>query len=143
MNFLEPNKELVDWLIGFAGDRHIVEVGCGRCALIDALVETGRVKAMGIEPHYFYYFPEGQVIRSYVLPLYAQDLNLDAFENSLTVCARPDHGGWVEEVLDRMPANSQFLYLGLEKNVELDLGDFPRDQVDPPECEGYEVAYLL
>lgn len=41
------------------------------------------------------------------------------------ILCRPNHSGWCREVMDlALPASAGFIYVGLERNTEIDLGEY-------------------
>ena len=127
MIFFNPTDAFIDWLISYAKGRIIIDLGSGEGYLIH-LLNQRKVNCIGIEPYGAlitenkasyseYNFPTP----SNIIGITAQLFLKDKKNNCLLVCARPDHSGWVSEVIKE--ATDEILYIGLKKNVTTDLGD--------------------
>jgi len=121
MIFFEPTREWVRWLIGFAAERPIIDVGCGDCRLLDMLNEEKYLKMCGVDP-----LVDCDIISEYILkgiqviPLRAEELMLCDYSDQVFVFARPSHTGFVASVLERSE-NNVHLYVSKPENVKIDI----------------------
>lgn len=133
--FFKPNTQFVKWLIKYAGDRIIMDVGCGSTfQLTQQLYFNGAKKLVAIDPEIDYTQmqlfrikktnPEDSVhILQGTVEKWKDILNAK-HQDILVICARPCHSDWVEEMLDLKNENVEVLYITLPENLELydDLG---------------------
>lgn len=138
MVFFQPSEAFVDWLIWRARDAIIADVGCGDGQLLKALVRKG-AKSYGIDP--FWVHKDGFDPLLPVFPKMAQEVELLHTHPSLIVMARPDHSGWVRDVVEVAHVQSQILYITKPENVEREV-DLPKKwltRVRAPKCQEEEV----
>jgi hypothetical protein len=120
----EPYPQFCDWFADYAGERVTIEVGAGQCVFSKALVKRG-VKLVAVEPR-----PNEEVHRecvNFLLPMPAQRVSLLREPDKLIVVARPDHSGWVSDLTYMIHPDSELIYIGLDKNLEIDL---PRSKLE-------------
>lgn len=132
MVFFEPSEAFVAWLAAHAAGRVVVDCGCGDGDLLRRLLARG-VKAIGVDP--WWALKDGFDPRLQVLPLPAQKAGFIHSHPAVLVVARPDHGGWVDELVDHAHPGSEILYVGKPCNVREDLVDREVEEVvDAPPC---------
>lgn len=135
--FFKPNLEMVDWLVEYANDRLIVDVGSGQGHLVN-MISRKTKKVMGIEPnfnHEWYMkwrmtynnldlspnrFLQGTIQR------WSKMLNGLGADKILLVFARPCHSTFVREGIRLMNEGTECLYITLPENIRdyNDLGSF-------------------
>jgi len=125
IRFFEPDKEMIDWLRSYIGDRIPVDVGCGQGEL---LLEIGK-GGLGIEP-----FFDGDTMKLiqkgiHILPERVQETK--RFINGLAkkgimIFARPCHSSFVEDGIDLAPKGMEVLYITKPENIDnyCDLGKY-------------------
>lgn len=128
--FFKPNTEFAKWLVDYAGDRMIIDAGCGQKFLLSQqLIQNGADKIVAIDPQVDYMgeyqkwrmLNDNRVdISFHVLPgtmeKYKTFLQMD--KEILLIFARPCHSNWVEETLDWKNDKVEALYITLPENLE-------------------------
>lgn len=133
--FFKPNTQFVKWLIEYAGDRIILDVGCGATfPLTQQLYFNGAKKLVAIDPEIdhmqyelFRYTKLKLGDSVHILPGDIEkwkSIIQSKHQDMLVICARPCHNDWVENMLDLKGDNVEVLYITLPENMELynDLG---------------------
>jgi len=142
MRFFKPNKELCQSIVEYAGDRIIVDVGCGAEAeLLQALVIAGAKKIIGIDMFLDYHksysilrdltngegsihlFPE-EILQCHI----AKMLGLNP-DRALFLLCRPCHHSDLIDGAIFVSGSAELLYIGLPKNIEQDLGGFDYEPI--------------
>jgi hypothetical protein len=114
----EPNDDFLDWFASYVAGRFTIEAGAGQCEFSKALIQLG-VKVMAVEPR-----PSPEVLRgssNFLLPCRIQACTLVQNPGIVVVVARPDHSGWFAELADMVSPESELIYIGLDKNYDLDI----------------------
>lgn len=158
--FFKPNLEFCEWLVEYAGDRMIFEIGVGTGHLLKMIKMCNPARPpMGIEPNFDYI----KSVKSKMVEDQSHNVNevlpynvtrakflLSAFkpDQTLIVCARPCHGSHIVEALDYMQDGVEFLYITLPENIEEydDLGDYEsiaREIEFEGNSEDNEVVYSI
>jgi len=138
--FIEPKDDFIDWLIEYAKDRMIIDVGCGNGHVTRAINAKGG-KAIGVDP-----FMTDACKMSAPSAFYQHKIEHTPFRNLpghqvLYLLARPCHGHFTELTLAYAQPQSEVLYVGLHKNVEIDFfKTFDFHKVDAPTAKSYELA---
>lgn len=121
-NFVQhfhPTIQFLDWWTEYVAGRFVIEVGAGCCHFTKAMHKRG-IKALAIEPR------ANDEVRmecaSFLLPTSVQRATLLQEIPAVVVAARPDHSGWISEVPFLINPESEFIYIGLPKNFDIDLG---------------------
>ena len=109
---------MLDWLIDF--DKPIFDVGCGGGYLIKELNQIRPSIAYGIDLLWDWSSPDIQVIPSNAVTSSV----INYINDTLVLFCRPSHGVWVEKTINRFPSSNTILYIGLDKNVKMDIGSF-------------------
>lgn len=105
---------------GYVKKRFVFEVGAGCCDFAKEMHKK-RIKCLAIEPR-----ANDEVLlecSSFLLPKTIYDASMLKTTAGVVVAARPDHSGWIHDVPDFIHPDSEFVYIGLEKNFEIDLLD--------------------
>ncbi len=137
MTFFEPSAAYAAWLVDFAAERPIIDVGSGDGDLLCKLKAAGQRKLCGIEPSLCEerrrFYQENDLV---VLERFAEDLgSLLGHPGQVIVFARPCHGGFVEAALPLISDESDVLYVGLPKNLRLDIPrGFATTKIETPLC---------
>ena len=119
MTFFEPSKKFLDWLVKLAAGRPIIDCGCGDGHVTLALSDRG-ANVIGLD---LYARDEWSLERNILLEMDANEFPFP--RNAIVLFCRPCHGGWVEQVVRKAKQKAEvILYVGLEKNLEEDLGDY-------------------
>lgn len=128
--FFKPNTELVKWLIEYAGNRIIIDAGCGEKFLLSQqLIKNGATRVVAIDPqiNFDYYMMWRQLnmdrmdISFHVMPKKIQDMPefiQNKHQEILLVFARPCYSDWVEETLNLKGEGVEALYITLPKNLD-------------------------
>lgn len=114
----EPKEEFLKQLAEYIGDQFVIEVGAGQCHFTQAM-HRHKIKAMAIEPR-----PSDETRRRCMNFLYPMSINRSRSllkEKSVVIVARPDHSGWVRTIPDYIHPESELFYIGLEKNLDVDI----------------------
>lgn len=124
MTFFEPYSSFLSFLHTYSNSRLLIDCGCGDGQLVQqylSLYPSGDVLGIDI-------FLLGNPHRSEEkLPIYELSCELFPFQSHmLPLFCRPCHSGFVYETIQQYSnVISEFLYVGLEKNIQLDLDDIP------------------
>ena len=120
-NFVQhfhPTTQFLDWWAEYVADRFVIEVGAGCCHFTKSM-HTHGIKALAIEPR------ANSDVRMecalFLLPWSVQQAPILQATPAVVVVARPDHSGWVSEVPDLIHPESEFIYIGLPKNFNIDI----------------------
>lgn len=114
----EPTDDFLDWFVDHVEGRFTIEAGAGQCGFSKALVQRG-VKVMAIEPRAT---PEvRRECANFLLPSPVDQVSLVRNPGIVIVAARPDHSGWFFELAHLISPESELIYIGLERNFELDI----------------------
>lgn len=135
--FFAPEDSFLRWIKTYAGNRLVVDVGCGNGVLVRRLKEVG-VKVLGIDP-LFEYSQENVDLVSCIMTMEAQNTSFVSSPKlpSLFIFCRPCHSGFVEEVISLIPPGFEILYISKPENVEVDLPTFP--VMEMPDVPGLNV----
>lgn len=124
VDFFIPDDKMIQWLIDYAGGRHIFDIGCGRGLLIEKINQVSHDKAFGID----IYWDNRKPLPIY--PMNALDTKLVSHcKNCLVLFCRPCHSDWIERTIDRLPPNIEVLYIGLSKNLFRDFEEYQVEEV--------------
>lgn len=96
----------------------VIDVGAGEMHLAKALKDAGAF-VLAIEPNFTLERRHVGDVQS--VAMYAHELPLIRSHAALLIVARPDHGGWVNELPGYMHPESEMLYIGKRVNIEWDL----------------------
>jgi hypothetical protein len=116
-----PEGAFLDWFVGHVAGRFTVEVGAGQCEFSKALAQLG-VKILAVEPR-----PSPEVTEAcsnFLLPVSVERAAIVQNPGIVVVAARPDHSGWFEELIEMVSSEAELLYIGLEKNFNLDIPEY-------------------
>lgn len=122
MVFFRPTKKWIQWLIEYADNRIIVDVGCGEGELLKQLSKAGCDRWIGVDLYiredlreYF----KGECV--YLLEINTiESTLLSKLDQCLFLFCRPCHGGFVMLTLFNLPANAEVLYVGKPGNLYYD-----------------------
>lgn len=123
--FFKPDDQMLKWLADYAGNRMIVDVGCGSAQLIFDLHDKCEAKVVGIEPHWDITRNHDRIKNGkdmiQVMPDHVEDCFLTKkIKNSLIICCRPCHSGFHLELPRLFDKSNEILYIGLERNFYTD-----------------------
>lgn len=131
--FFKPDDDFIDWLIDYADDRLIFDVGSGSGHLLRLLSRKYK-RLMGIEPMFDYevylkmcHMNKKQTIHMHPMPVEdSGGLIPGVGEKGMVVFARPSHSGFVEKTLDLMAPGQEALYITIRENWKMynDLGKY-------------------
>jgi SAM-dependent methyltransferase len=126
MRFFTPTPEFWKWLKATV-KKHpkmpIIDCGCGYGQLVREMRQAG-YPAIGLDPR-FDIFDE-KIPLDLVGAIYAMEAEhfpLVRSTPSILFTCRPCHSGFPVHINRVRPAGSVFFYIGLEKNLELDMED--------------------
>lgn len=139
--FFRPDSEFINWIKEYAGNRTIIDIGCGIGLLTRELNDAG-AKCVGIDMRFnpldsqkinSIRIKNGKNIIHFISDkVENQSELLRALKgNALLICARPDHGNMVESVLKLKHKDSEFLYITIPENLTRynDLGKYKYNAV--------------
>ncbi|MEN6549991.1 MAG: hypothetical protein ABFE07_28440 [Armatimonadia bacterium] len=111
--FFDPRPQFVDWLVGYARGRIVIDAGAGVGRLGAMLLERGaRCLSLDLEERDE---PESPVIMK-------DATTFEYSRGTLVVLARPCHGNWIYDTIVRThECGAEVLYVGKPENVENDL----------------------
>lgn len=137
--FFKPSSELVKWLIDYAKDRVIIEIGCGEdFTLIKQLHRQGYKRLVGIDYNMSPVQVELFKIQNdyqnmpHLLPWDIKEHpTLLKHPEGLYIFARPCHSDFVEWSIDNMNEGNEALYITLPENLDKydDLGKYKEGAV--------------
>lgn len=143
--FFKPDIFFTDWLVKYAGDRIIMDVGAGQGHLVRMIKKSGG-RAIGLEPNFnrakYVEFcmatgklPNNDMIAKSVQE--AKSMIQGGRDKILLVFARPCHSDFVEVGLDIMDDATEALYITIPENLDKyrDLGKY-HDIAEKIEFEG-------
>jgi len=141
MIFFYPSDAFVSWLVEYAGDRLIIDAGCGEGLLTRKILDAGHENVLAIDPRWpdvaMIYQSEIDGSDEIKLPSnHVVSLEAQHFANHrhplLMVCARPSHGGWVSELVDLKADHIEVLYIGKPSNISRDFDELDHVLVELP-----------
>ena len=116
VRFFEPTEDFVTYMRNFAEGTPIFDVGAGAGHVTKKLADAG-LKVAAIDMH--------EHAKAVTHVHMADGTDFPYTPNSVVMLCRPCHGAFVEQVIEQATkcGVSVILYVGLERNVEEDLGD--------------------
>jgi hypothetical protein len=149
MTFFNPTDEFVDKLVQVIDGRMVIEIGCGEGDLLQALMKRN-VKCIGIDPFVDISKMESE-LRAKILRFDQQTafkmlFDLEKADTKMVfIVARPCHSMFAQEYLNMFGDNSEFIYIGFAKNLEL---DFERELslvrfIEFPEHKDCDIVAVL
>ena len=121
------------------GLRIVFEAGCGECKNF-AGYDRQCIKHLGCDP---WFDPLADFsLANRVMPLPVHRCSIVKSNPMLIVVCRPDHSGWVRNIVQYMHAESVLLYVGLKQNVPIDLPDVEFVVGDSGLGRDGETAYI-
>jgi SAM-dependent methyltransferase len=126
MTFFRPTNEFVKWLKEYAGDRIVVDVGCGIGEALYHYRKAG-IRACGVEPRFdsmnaFVRMELSSAVQR--KPAQTASFLHDGDYARLAVLARPCHGGLTERVAGCIQRkDTELLYISKPRNLEQDVVD--------------------
>jgi len=110
------------WLSQLAGKRPIWEYGAGMLNFSSALSKIHAPGVVAVEPRVPDDCKERAREKFALFPMFAHETFRVLHKDLLVVVCRPDHSGWVEEVMEKCgQLGIEFIYVGLPKNVDVDI----------------------
>jgi len=124
IKFFEPDNKFIEWIINYADGRMIADIGCGTGHLLSLLMDKG-IKCFGVEPYWDTKMTSERISSGkamiQVIPTFVQKTDiLKAANNPLILVCRPCHSGFHHEIAECAPEDAEILYIGLERNLEID-----------------------
>jgi hypothetical protein len=156
--FFKPDQKFIDWLVGYANGRMIIDVGSGPGIVTASLLDSG-ARICGLEP-----FAdlrkvadknmERMINGKEVLHILNRrieqmpELFVGRGDRVLLLFARPCHSYFVSNALDMKDADTEALYITIPENLTRynDLGDFHNEAIllnHEGESEDNEVVYSI
>jgi hypothetical protein len=123
----EPLTPFLEWWAEYVNGRIVYDCGAGCCGFTKAMHERG-LKALAIEPRANY--SVRQECASFLYPTSIYKCKLLSTTPGVVVTARPDHSGWIRDIPSLIHPDSEYIYIGLQDNFNIDLYDWD-----------YEVLY--
>ena len=135
--FFNPNSEFVDWILDYVSGRLVIDIGCGNGNFMRKLKKKGHNKLIGFDPFTDYYAFTSTMRKEFgemiqLLPYeFAGDFGkslLSKMPSETLICFlnRPCHSPLLvrDSYLLCKELGIELIYIGLEKNLELDLDDW-------------------
>lgn len=133
MNFFQPDDKMASWIVQYAAGRMIIDLGCGSGHVVDMLLENGANACIGVDMrldhravsaikaihcHKSVHFIEGTLTDNMVQTVCKMD------KPKLMLLCRPCHSSLFIDSAIKLAkdSNAELLYIGLERNIEDDLG---------------------
>jgi hypothetical protein len=123
--FFNPSDKTLEWIVEYAKDRFIVDVGAGSGHLAWRLNEKG-AKIMCIEPLFEPFKSTSEFIRKGIqwFPHTVEDSEnlikgISDSGKAIFMFARPCHSDFVENCLDMLKEGTESLYITRRENLEL------------------------
>jgi hypothetical protein len=113
-----PRAGFCNRLVDHINGRITIEVGAGQCKFAKMLASRG-VKILAVEPR-----ATNEVRKecmNFLLPRTAENVPLLKQSGLVVLVARPDHSGWLRDIFPLIHKESEFIYIGLEENLHLDI----------------------
>lgn len=146
MRFFTPLPNFMPWLKAETkkNKRPIIDCGCGDGDLLREM-RKANLPALGVDPRYSWGDERvGIDIMSMVLAMQAEDCCMVRDTPCLLLVCRPCHSGFPINIHRVMAKGSDLYYVGLERNVDQDLGDLEYTKViDVPVGEEDEYLYKV
>ena len=145
MRFFEPPKKFFDWLVAYAGNRIVFDVGSGEGHIVRELRDR-KVKVVGVEPRWLCDDLYDPMLSSCILPQMAEECSLlRTTKNSLVMFCRPCHSGFVDRTLRLLPSSSEALYISPLHNLGVDfpLEEFKHEQLQIPHVSMDEIVVSI
>jgi hypothetical protein len=125
VTFFHPDAAMLKWLKEYAGNRLIIDVGCGTGHITRALFKLG-AKVVGLDPFYSTEHYE-HLLGCHILPWKIEDHPVfykGQGNKVLLLFARPCHSDFVANTLDDKDDDTEALYITVPKNLIIynDLG---------------------
>lgn len=146
--FFKPNEIFIEWLVGYANNRMIIDVGSGPGIVTASLLDAG-ARVCGLEPfadmrNLSDMNMKRMIAGKEVLHVFNRrieqmpDLFVGRGNKVLLLFARPCHSYFVSNALDMKDANTEALYITVPQNLTRynDLGEF-QDKAVLLNHEGY------
>lgn len=146
LRFFKPNQLFFNWIKNEHAQhkRPIVDCGCGYGDLIRDL-QAANLPVLGIDPRYEVFsemVPRDLIGRILTMP--AEDCQMVKRDQLILLVCRPCHSGFPQSINYVRNTKSVFYYIGLEKNVEFDLGDCEYEKItDQPVGEDGEHIWRV
>lgn len=136
LEFFQPDREFLQWIKEYVGDRLVVDVGCGSGKLTERLRYMG-VRVFGVDPYFdpkslhevnVRRIKEGQELLHIISKPIEECGNY--FQNQgdkvVLLFARPCHTKFIQNTLKMKDSETEALYITKPENLELydDLGPF-------------------
>lgn len=131
MIFFRPTKAWISWLISYANNRIIVDIGCGDGELLKQLRQSGYSNLIGVDLFI------GDKLRSDLIGSGCHLLEMNTItdnllasmfdgnsDKALFLFCCPCQGGVVEFTLPNLPAGSEVLYVGKLENLDTDVSNY-------------------
>ncbi len=122
MRFFKPTELFWQWLVRFGPETIIIDLGCGDGDLVREMGQRG-LCAMGIDPRFSLFnedIPNDLIDR--ILPFDAETAKGALAAADVILCCRPCHNGFPGEAVEWKSPESDFYYIGFEKNLAIDIG---------------------
>jgi hypothetical protein len=124
MRFFKPKQEFFRWIEKMHKSHPkmpVIDCGCGDGDLLIDLHKL-RIPAMGMDPRYAIFNEHIPIhLINCLLPVEAQESNLVQNTPAILLVCRPCHSGFPIDINNTRHKKSKFYYIGLERNIELDL----------------------
>jgi hypothetical protein len=125
MIFFRPTKDFITWLKKYAGNRVVVDIGCGEGCLLHAMLEAD-IPCFGIDPYEpIVHDPDRdfETPEEIIMPEFGEHSEIIKRPEALLIIARPCHDGFPTRVIENKGKDVELLYIGKQENIELDLDE--------------------
>jgi hypothetical protein len=142
LEFFQPDRDFIQWIKNYAGNRMIIDVGCGGGRLLQRLIDFAGAKAYGIDPFFdtesLVYFNWDRMLANknmiHVFKNRIEEMG-SLFQgqgnNVLLLFARPCHSRFVETTIKMKDKETEVLYITIPDNLTRynDLGKYSKKKV--------------
>lgn len=137
MIFFNPTRDLVKSIAEYAGNRIIIDVGCGRDGYLLTKLKEFTNRLVGIDP---YFNPNlvSSFLMNYGIHIFTDKVQeypyliTEGKDKILLLFCRPCHSTFVVDTLDIKHNDTEALYITLPENLEKynDLGKYKHKAVE-------------
>lgn len=125
MRFFRPRPEFFAWIGREYETRNqpVIDCGCGDGALLGEMMERG-IGAIGLDPRYIMYDePVPFALVSRLLTMPAEESTIVRNTPAILLVCRPCHDRFPLRIDEHRHPDSVLYYVGLTRNLILDLGE--------------------
>lgn len=142
MTFFDPEDSFLDWLLKYAKDRIVYDLGCGSAEFLVRIWRRG-IRGIGIDKNADTLIEDPEVRRRTLCADTTEFQPLRRYENALMLFCRPSHDGWVSKTIYKIHPSCEILYISKPGNRHVDLPGIDAKRLLAPGCRMEDVWQLL